>query len=89
MTIDATKSPTPVWQRRTIAVLLAVLLAAVGYLVWTKELHHSAPAAAPAPASAPAASRTTPAPRSANPPSIPTTTVPGGIPVSSRDPFGN
>lgn len=89
MTIDATKSPTPLWQRRTIAVLLVVLLAVVGYMVWTKDLHHSSPAAAPPPASAPALRRSTPASRSANPASSPTTTVPGGIPVSSRDPFGN
>lgn len=85
MTIDATKSPTPVWQRRTIAVLLAVLLAAVAYVVWTKDLHHPTPASVPAPASAPAARHSAPASRVASP----TTTVPGGLPVSSRDPFGN
>lgn len=85
MTIDATKSPTPVWQRRTIAVLLAVLLAAVAYMVWTKDLHHATPASAPAPASAPSLTHSVPVSRAASP----TTTVPGGIPVSSRDPFGN
>ena len=85
MTIDATKSPTPIWQRRTIAVLLAVLLAAVAYMVWTKDLHHSSPASAPAPVTAPARTHSAPVSGVASP----TTTVPGGIPVSSRDPFGN
>ncbi len=85
MTIDATKSPTPVWQRRIVAALLAVLLAVVGYMVWTKDLHHSPAASAPP---APVA-HSAPAPRAASAPSTPGTTVPGGIPVSSRDPFGN
>lgn len=80
--IDASKSPMPLWKRLATVLLLAVLIVAAGYVLWTKELHHSAgesssptiPAAV-APAPARAASTTT-------------TTVPGGIPVGHNSPFG-
>ena len=85
MSIDATKSPSPAWQRKAMMAVLAVLVAVVGYLVWTKDLHHSAPASsAPAAASAPVHSTTPTTLRT-----TPSTTVPGGLPLSSRDPFGN
>lgn len=85
MTVDATKSPTPAWQRKVIGVLLAVLVAVVAYMVWTKDLHHQTPATSSPPvATTPA---TTPGPTKTQP--VSTTTIPGGLPVSSRDPFGN
>lgn len=83
--IDASKSPIPTWRRYGTAVLLTVLIAVAAYVVWAKELHPSAPSEPAAPAaSAPVAHRTPPTTRV-----LPTTTIPGGIPVSSRDPFGN
>jgi hypothetical protein len=80
MTTDATKSPTPAWQRTLIGVLLAVFIIAVGYFLWTHELHHSAKASPPA-AVQPAPSQPS------HPGTTPPTTIPGGIPISSRDPF--
>lgn len=85
MTVDATKSPTPAWQRKAVAAVLAVLVAAVAYVVWTKDLHHTAPAAS----SPPAATKPAPSVNAASPPASATTTVPGGLPVSGRDPFGS
>lgn len=81
--IDSSKSPMPVWRRYGTAILLSVLLVVVGYVVYVKELHHSAPSLSSPAASSPAK---TPAPAVAP---TPPTTVPGGIPVSSRDPFSN
>jgi hypothetical protein len=90
--IDATKSPVPAWQRYAIIVLLAVLLVVAGYFVWTKELKKSSSASSGAPAAVHAIVPT------ANPPTgngaaatvktVPTT-VPGGLPISARDPFGS
>lgn len=80
--IDASKSPMPAWKRYSMIVLLAVFIAVAGYMIWTKDVHKSSshtstPPSQPAPAVvAPAATK--PAP----------TTIPGGIPVSSRSPFG-
>lgn len=81
--IDSTKTPTPVWQRYAVAALLTVLIACAGYVLWSKELHHTH-AAAPT-GSAPAQT----ASKSPSPTSKPShvTTIPGGVPVSGRDPF--
>jgi hypothetical protein len=80
MTTDATKSPTPAWQRTLILVLLAGFIIVVGYFLWTHELHHSAKA------SPPAAAQPAPA-QPSHAGATPSTTIPGGIPISSRDPF--
>lgn len=82
--IDSTRSPMPVWRRYGTVVLLTVLIAVAGYIVWTKELHHGQ--GTPAAVSPPAAVKTV-APKAATAPST-TTTIPGGLPISSRDPFG-
>jgi hypothetical protein len=90
--IDATKSPMPTWKRYGLFVLMAALVLVAGATIWTKELHHSIPglskskpaasaptSSAPAPAAHSTASATSkPAPAA----------IPGGIPVSSRNPFG-
>jgi hypothetical protein len=62
-------------------VLLGVLIVFAAFVIWTRELHHHSSGSAnssPPPATAPAA----PSIRQA-----PATTIPGGIPVSSRNPF--
>jgi len=88
--IDATKGPVPAWQRYTIIVLLAVLLVVAGYVVWTKELHKSTPASSGAPAAVhaivPTANPATGNGSAVAAKTVPTT-VPGGIPSSSRNPF--
>lgn len=80
--IDASKSPLPAWKRYGIMVLLAVFIAVAGYMIWNKELHHSSSnsSSPPAPTAPPIL---TPPPAKAVP-----TTIPGGIPVSTRSPFG-
>jgi hypothetical protein len=84
MTIDATKSPTPAWQRTLMGVLLATFIVVVGYFLWTHELHHSGKAAPPA-ANTPTAQPAQAPP--AHPVATPSTTIPGGVPISPRDPF--
>ena len=84
--IDASKSPAPPWRRYATFALLAVLILAAGYVVWSKELHHSSTAG---PASATAASPATTVPSSATHQvqvTVPTG-IPGGIPISTRNPF--
>jgi hypothetical protein len=87
--IDPTKSPTPTWQRYTVALLITVLIVVAGYVLWSKELHHKSTSASPP--STPATSTATgssgvPAPKAT---AAPSTTIPGGIPISTRDPFGS
>ena len=84
--IDATKAPTPAWKRYGIMALLAVLIVVAAFMVWKKELHHSGSGSASPPAAAVVNPLTPTAPAKAA--SRPTTTVPGGLPISSRDPFG-
>lgn len=81
--IDSTKSPVPAWKRYATMALLAVLLLVAGYVIYTKELHHSSAATAPGPA--PVSKPVTPAPVAKQPSTA--TTIPGGIPISSRNPF--
>lgn len=83
--IDPTKSPTAPWKRTATVILLAVLVVVAGWVLWTKELHHSPASSAPpatpaaaAPAHAAAAPKTAPV----------ATTIPGGLPESNRNPFG-
>lgn len=81
--IDSSASPIPAWRRYGTLLLLTVLVLVAGYVIYTKELHHSSPSTGtghPAAATAPVQA----VPRAA--PSV-STTIPGGIPVSSRDPF--
>lgn len=82
--IDSTKSPAPAWKRYGTIALLAVLVVAAAYTIWTKELHKggASSAASPNPPIAAAPARTA-VPRT----STTSTTVPGGIPLSSRNPF--
>jgi hypothetical protein len=90
--IDATKSPVPAWQRNAIIVVLAVLVVVAGYMLWTKELHKSTSGSSGAPAAVhailPTANPTTGNGSAVTIKTAPTT-VPGGVPVSSRDPFGS
>ena len=87
--IDATRGPMPAWKRYGLFVVVAALVLAAGAMIWTKELHHSLPllskskpaASAPAPTSVPPSTGTV------KPSKSPATTIPGGIPVSGRDPF--
>jgi hypothetical protein len=76
-------SPVPAWKRYATMALIAVLAIVAAYVLYTKELHHSAssstgttpPATAPAPVSPTPTHTTAP------------TTIPGGLPISSRNPF--
>lgn len=82
--IDASKSPVPAWKRYATMALLVALVLVAGYVIYVKELHKGSPTSKPAPAPAPAS-----APARATPPASQTsaTTIPGGIPISSRNPF--
>lgn len=82
--IDSTRSPIPTWRKYATAILLTVLIAVAGYVVWSKELHHGQ--STPAAVSPPVAAKTV-APKAA-PTASTTTTIPGGLPISTRDPFG-
>jgi hypothetical protein len=83
--IDATKSPLPTWKRYGLIVLVAALVVVAGAMIWTKELHHSLPGISKSkPAATQAAPPATTSTKTAQ--TVPTT-IPGGIPVSSRNPF--
>jgi multidrug resistance efflux pump len=88
--IDATKSPTPTWKRYGTMVLLALLIVAAAYIVWTKELHHSSPSTSAPKSSAPVATApvATGSRSKGSVTKTPSTTVPGGVAVSRRNPFG-
>jgi hypothetical protein len=80
--IDASRSPRPAWKRYATFVALAALIVVAAFVIWNKELHHTASSATPprspvVAAPAPTAKVVTPTP----------TTVPGGLPISSRDLF--
>ncbi len=80
--IDASRSPRAAWKRYVTFVLLLVLIVAAGYLIWTKELHHTASGPSPSRTLAAAAPiRTTHAVSTV-------TTIRRGLPVGSRDSFG-
>jgi hypothetical protein len=84
--IDATKSPLPTWKRYGLFVLIAALVIVAGAAIWTKELHHSLPGISK---SKPAATQAAPPATAATKTTKPVaTTIPGGIAVSSRNPFG-
>jgi len=89
--IDASRSPRPAWKRYGTIVLLAALIAVAVLVVWTKELHHgsASTASAGAPAVATAKPGATPTSRPVAPTPRTTAPIPGGLPVSSRDPFGS
>jgi hypothetical protein len=79
--IDASRTPRPAWQRyATIAALAALILVALLFIS-KKVLHHSSQSDSTPPP--PAA--TSPV-KSIKPP-ITHSAVPGGVPISSRDPF--
>jgi hypothetical protein len=82
--IDASLSPRPAWQRYATMAGIAVLILLALIVVWKKELHHQSSGSATAHtpvAAAPAA------PPLKSVKKAPTTIVPGGVPVSSRNPF--
>lgn len=81
--IDSTKSPVPAWKRYATIALLAMLTLAAVYVLYTKELHHNSAGSSPVPATV---SRPVQPVHSASQKSTPTT-IPGGIPISSRNPF--
>jgi len=78
--IDASRSPRPAWQRIATMVALAVLILLAVLFISKKVLHHGSE------------SNSTPPPPAATSPAksikAPThSAVPGGVPISSRDPF--
>jgi hypothetical protein len=79
--IDASHSPQTTWKRVATIVGLAVLILLALLLVWKKELHHHSSGSAHV--NTPAAS----ARPSSSMKKAPAATIPGGIPVSSRNPF--
>lgn len=80
--IDASKSPVPAWKRYMTIAVVSVLVALAAYVIYTKEIHKSTANPGPTPA------QNAVAPQGA-PSRVPTvsTTIPGGVPVSSRNPF--
>lgn len=80
--IDSSKTPMPLWRRYATLAALTLLVLVAAYVVWVKELHHSTPSV-PTPS---AVSHAAVPP--AHPTASTTTTLPGGLPVSSRNPFG-
>jgi hypothetical protein len=77
---DPTTSPVPAWKRYATLALLGVVLLVAAYVIYTKELHHTTTATHSSPPA------TVPAQPSVITPSVPTT-IPGAIPISSRNPF--
>ena len=93
--IDSTTSPVPTWKRYLTIAVLAVVVLAAGYLIYTKELKGSSgsssaniPAVTIPAAGAGAASAGSPS-GSAGPTlsAGSATTIPGGVAPSSRNPF--
>lgn len=85
--IDSTKSPVPAWKRYLTIALLAVLVVAAGYLIYTHELKSSSSSRTGSPAAAsPVNHGATATAGAASVKSAPTT-VPGGVPESNRNPF--
>lgn len=81
---DATASPVPAWKRYATMALLAALIIVAGYVLYTKEFKHTGSSASTTPpATAPAPLAVPPSPTHTTAP----TTIPGGIPISSRNPF--
>lgn len=85
--IDATKSPLPTWKRYALFVLIAALVVAAGAMIWTKELHHSLPGLSKSTPTTSATQSTPPSTTASKASKSVATTIPGGIPVSSRNPF--
>lgn len=80
--IDPTKSPTSPLRKTATIVLLAVLIIAAGMFLYKKDFHHSTASAGTSPApAAPAPVIHTKAATAT------TTTIPGGVPESNRNPF--
>ena len=88
--IDSSKSPVPTWKRYLTMAVLAALVIVAGYVIYTKELKGSSGSsnASPPAATVPAASGNAPSGGGSNPSTASPTTVPGGVAVSSRNPFG-
>jgi hypothetical protein len=79
--IDASRSPRPAWQRIATIAALAVLILLALLFISKKVLHHNSSGSSNI--NIPAAS----APAVPSVKKAPVTTVPGGVPVSSRNPF--
>lgn len=43
MAVDASRAPRPLWKRASILLMVAVLIAALAWVIWVKELHHTTP----------------------------------------------
>ena len=83
--IDSTKSPVPAWKRYLTMAVLAVLVVAAPFVLYTKVFKHSSSGSSPtAPVAAKAPSTTV---AKAGTPVTTTTTIPGGIIPSDRNPF--
>jgi hypothetical protein len=78
--IDSSKAPVPAWKRYLTMIVMVALVLVAGYLFYSKELHHSSGSGA---ASSPAV--TNPAPSTSV--ATTSTTIPGGVAPSNRDPF--
>lgn len=83
--IDASRSPRPLWQRIGTVVVLAALIAVAAFVIWKKELKSPATAKrSPSVTVARPSAKVQPAPRAVPP----ATALPGGVPISARNPFG-
>lgn len=82
--LDASKSPIPTWRRYVMAGVLTIAILVAGWFVWSKDLHHASLPGTPAAATTPPGLPAGPATRQS---ASTATTIPGGIPVSSRNPF--
>jgi hypothetical protein len=79
--IDASRAPRPAWQRYATIAALAVLILLALLFVSKKVLHHSSQSnSAPPP---PAAT----SPIKSTKPAVSHGAIPGGVPISNRNPF--
>jgi hypothetical protein len=85
MPIDSTKTPSSPRQRYAVAILLTVLVVLAGYFVYMKDLRHHSTVSSPT--STPSVVQTVP--KSKAPTVTTTTTIPGGVAISTRNPFGS
>jgi len=43
MTVDATRTPRPLWRRAATTLTVALLIVVFSWVIWVKELHHTQP----------------------------------------------
>jgi hypothetical protein len=83
--LDPTKPVAPAWRKYLILAVMPILIGVCAYVIWSRELHHSKSAG---PSSTPPVT-SAPAQRLATNLTSPPTTVPGGLPISARNPFAS